>query len=165
MIDFRRGDLVAAAPDFEAIVNTVNTHGVMGKGIALAIKRRFPGNFALYEAACAAGTVQVGSMLTWDSGALLNPRFVINFPTKKHWRGRSRIEWIALGLPSLVSEIQRLGIRSVAVPPLGCGNGGLDWDDVRPVMVDILGTLGEVHVAIFEPESDHETLSRHALEH
>src|ERR1041385_482495 len=103
----------------------------MGKGIALQLKKAFPENYEAYKAACKVGQVQPGRMFIFQTGSLSGPRFIINFPTKRHWRGSSRIEDIEAGLSALVSEVTRLGIRSIAVPPLGCGNGGLDWREVR----------------------------------
>ena len=121
----------------EALVNTVNCVGVMGRGVALAYKRRFPANFKAYKAACEWGEVELGRMFVFETGELM-PRFIINFPTKQHWRGRSRLADIDRGLSALVTEIERRGIRSIALPPLGCGLGGLDWNDVKP---RIHGTL------------------------
>lgn len=130
MIEDARGNLLQA--DAEALVNTVNTVGSMGKGIALQFKQAFPGNFAAYAQAVKRGEVQPGRMFVWSAGLVTNPRYIVNFPTKRHWRGRSRIEDIEAGLTALVQEIRRLGIRSIAVPPLGCGNGGLEWSGGAP---------------------------------
>jgi O-acetyl-ADP-ribose deacetylase (regulator of RNase III) len=118
----------------DAIVNTVNCVGVMGKGIALQFKNKWPANFTAYAAACKAGQVRPGRMLVFDSGGLVKPNFIINFPTKDHWRGSSKIDFIRDGLVDLVAQVKRLRIRSIAVPPLGCGNGGLNWADVRPLI-------------------------------
>src|SRR5215208_2123004 len=118
-VEIRRGDLLAA--DAEAVVNTVNCVGIMGRGIALQVKNAYPANFKAYEAACKRGEVEPGRMLVHETGQLTNPRYIINFPTKRHWRGRSRIEDIESGLDALVAEVRRLGIKSIAVPPLGCG--------------------------------------------
>ena len=149
MIQEGRGNLLRA--DAEALVNTVNTVGVMGKGIALQFKQAFPDNFKAYASAAKKGEIQPGRMFVHPTGHVTNPRFIINFPTKRHWRGRSRMEDIDAGLKALVAEIHRLGIRSVAVPPLGCGNGGLDWRDVRPRIVSALGELADVKVLLFAP--------------
>jgi O-acetyl-ADP-ribose deacetylase (regulator of RNase III) len=143
------GDLLQQ--DVEAIVNTVNTVGVMGKGIALQFKQKWPENFRAYEKACKRGEVQPGKMFIYDAGGLLKPRYIINFPTKRHWRGKSRIEDIEAGLEDLIHQIRRLGIRSIALPPLGCGNGGLDWDDVRPGIERAFAGLPEVDVRLFAP--------------
>jgi O-acetyl-ADP-ribose deacetylase (regulator of RNase III) len=135
----------------EAIVNTVNCVGIMGKGIALQFKRKWPANFRAYEAACEAGQVVPGKMFIFDAGGLLRPRYIINFPTKQHWRGDSKLEFVEQGLVDLVRQIKLLGIKSVAVPPLGCGNGGLDWEDVRPRIEAALAPLGGLQVKLFAP--------------
>ncbi len=150
MIAYRHGNLLEA--DAEALVNTVNCVGVMGKGIALQFKQAFPDNFRAYARACRAGEVQLGRMLTVATDRLTNPRYIINFPTKRHWRGKSRLEDITAGLDALLAEVRRLGIRSIAVPPLGCGNGGLDWAEVRPLIEAALGDLPEVQVFVYEPQ-------------
>ena len=116
MIEFKTGDILQA--DAEALVNTVNCVGVMGRGIALQFKQAFPDNFNAYEAACARKEMQPGRMFVTETGFLANPKYIINFPTKRHWRGKSRIEDIEAGLKALVDEIRKLGIRSIAVPPL-----------------------------------------------
>jgi O-acetyl-ADP-ribose deacetylase (regulator of RNase III) len=149
MIDIARGNLLMA--DAEALVNTVNCVGYMGKGIALQFKQAFPANFKAYEAACAADQVMPGRMLIHDNGGLVNPRWIINFPTKRHWRGKSRLDDIASGLKALVADVQRLDIRSIAVPPLGCGLGGLDWAVVRPMIEAAFSALPNVKVLLFEP--------------
>jgi O-acetyl-ADP-ribose deacetylase (regulator of RNase III) len=149
MIEEAEGNLLEA--DAEALVNTVNTVGHMGKGIALQFKQAYPDNFVAYARAVKGGEVQAGRMFVVPTGLLTNPRYIINFPTKRHWRGRSRIEDIDAGLEALVEEIKRLGIRSVAVPPLGCGNGGLDWRDVEPKIRRALGRLSDVRVLLFAP--------------
>jgi len=149
MIEDARGNLLEA--DAEALVNTVNTVGYMGKGIALQFKQAFPDNFRQYARAVKKGEVKPGRMLVVPTGFVTNPRYIINFPTKRHWRGGSRIEDIEAGLEALVGEIKRLGIRSVAVPPLGCGNGGLDWRDVKPRIVRALQDLPGVRVLLFAP--------------
>lgn len=143
------GDLLSQKVD--AIVNTVNCVGVMGKGIALQFKRKWPANFRAYEAACKAGEVEPGRMFIYDAGGLLKPRYIINFPTKRHWRGKSEIGFITEGLADLVRQIEDLNIKSIAVPPLGCGNGGLDWNDVRPLIEDALGDIPGVDVRLFPP--------------
>src|SRR6266850_4231018 len=133
MIELKRGDILEAKAD--ALVNTVNCVGVMGRGIALQFRKAFPENFKVYEAACERKEVEPGTMLVFETGRLTGPRYIINFPTKRHWKGKSRMEDIDAGLPALVEEIKKRGIRSVAVPPLGCGLGGLNWNDVRPRIV------------------------------
>ena len=149
MIEEGRGNLLQA--DAEALVNTVNTVGYMGKGIALQFKQAYPENFRVYAQAAQKGELQPGRMLVVPTGFVTNPRYVINFPTKRHWRGRSRIEDIESGLEALVAEIKRLRLRSIAVPPLGCGNGGLDWRDVRPKILRALEAVPDVRVLLFAP--------------
>lgn len=149
MIELTRGNLLEAPA--EALVNTVNCVGYMGKGIALQFKQAFPANFKHYETACHAGDMAPGKMMIHDNGGLVNPRYIINFPTKRHWKGKSRIEDIESGLKALVADVQRLGIRSIAVPPLGCGLGGLEWRVVRPMIEQAFAGLPDVHVLLFEP--------------
>ena len=122
-IDFRTGDILQA--DAEALVNAVNCVGIMGRGIALQFKNAFPENFKAYEAACAREEVQPGRMFVCETSCLANPKYIVNFPTKRHWRGKSRIEDIEAGLKALVGEIRTRGIRSIAVPALGSGLGGV----------------------------------------
>jgi O-acetyl-ADP-ribose deacetylase (regulator of RNase III) len=150
VIKLTQGDLLKQ-DDVDAIVNTVNCVGVMGKGIALQFKNKWPANFIAYAAACKAGQVRPGRMFVFDAGGLIKPNFIINFPTKDHWRGSSKIEFIRDGLVDLVAQVKRLGIRSIAVPPLGCGNGGLDWADVRPVIEAAFEALPDMEVRLFEP--------------
>lgn len=149
MIEITHGNLLTAEVD--ALVNTVNCIGYMGKGIALQFKQAVPANFKAYEAACAVGEVVPGRMLIHDNGGLVSPRWIINFPTKRHWRGKSRLEDVAAGLQTLIADVQRLGIRSIAVPPLGCGLGGLDWAVVRPMIEHAFDALPDVRVQLFEP--------------
>ena len=149
MIHYRTGDVLNA--DAEALVNTVNCVGVMGRGVALAFKKAFPDNFKAYERACGRDDVQPGRMFVFETGHLANPKYIINFPTKRHWRGKSRLEDIEAGLLALVGEIRQRGIRSVALPPLGSGLGGLDWRDVRPRIAAALGSLEGVEVIVYEP--------------
>jgi O-acetyl-ADP-ribose deacetylase (regulator of RNase III) len=148
-VNLTNGDLLQQ--DVDAIVNTVNTVGIMGKGIALQFKQKWPENFKAYAKACKAGEVQPGKMFIYDAGGLLKPRYIINFPTKRHWRGKSQIEDIDAGLKDLVRDVKELGIRSIALPPLGCGNGGLDWEDVRPRIERAFAALPEVDVRLFAP--------------
>jgi O-acetyl-ADP-ribose deacetylase (regulator of RNase III) len=146
-IERGQGNLLTAQVD--ALVNTVNTVGVMGKGLALQFKNAFPENFASYERACKAGEVVTGRMHVVRR--LAAPRFIINFPTKQHWRQPSKLEYVRDGLRDLGTQIRTLGIASIAVPPLGCGNGGLDWDDVKPLILDAFVGLPDVRVILFEP--------------
>ncbi|WP_431782603.1 type II toxin-antitoxin system antitoxin DNA ADP-ribosyl glycohydrolase DarG [Streptomyces chumphonensis] len=150
MITYAEGNLLAA--EVVALVNTVNTVGVMGKGIALQFKRAFPDNFEAYARACAAQEVRPGAMHVHTRGTASKPRYVINFPTKRHWRSPSRMEDIRAGLRDLRRVIAELRIESIAVPPLGCGNGGLSWEDVHPLIVDALGDLSDVDVRLYAPD-------------
>lgn len=150
MIEITEGNLLNAPVD--ALVNTVNTEGVMGKGIALQFKQAYPQMFRAYAKACKAGEVRLGKMDIHDLGGLIEgPRWIINFPTKGHWRARSRKSDIEAGLQDLVAAIQRLSIRSIAVPPLGCGHGGLNWAEVRPLIESALGRLPDVRILLFAP--------------
>lgn len=135
----------------EALVNTVNCVGVMGRGIALQFRKEFPENYKAYKAACDQHQLQPGTMFSFDLRSLENPHFVINFPTKRHWKGKSHLEDIQRGLVSLVEEIRRRGIRSIAIPPLGCGLGGLDWSTVRPLIEAAFQPLPDVQVLLYEP--------------
>lgn len=152
MIEFKTGDILSEKT--EAVVNTVNCVGSMGRGIALQFKKAWPENFKAYAAACRRGEMQPGRMFVFETGRLTNPRYIINFPTKRHWRGKSRIEDIEAGLVALVQEIQRLGIRSIAIPPLGAGLGGLEWSEVRPRIERAFGDLKDLRVVVFEPSGD-----------
>ncbi len=149
MIERTVGDILRA--DAEALVNTVNCVGIMGRGIALQFKNEFPYNYEIYRRACRFGEVEPGKMLVVDLQRLENPRFIINFPTKRHWRGKSKIEDIQAGLGALVKEVQKLRITSLAIPPLGCGLGGLRWSEVRPLIDEAFQPLGHVRVLLFEP--------------
>ena len=149
MMEITRGDILTAQVD--ALVNTVNCVGVMGRGIALQVKNAFPENYAAYEVACRAGNVEPGRMFVFETGQFTNPRYVINFPTKRHWRGKSRLEDIEAGLQALVSEVRRLEIQSIAIPPLGCGLGGLDWSAVRPRIEAALEQIPHVRALVYEP--------------
>jgi len=150
MIREAEGNLLRA--DVDALVNTVNTVGIMGKGIALQFKRAYPEMFMAYEDAAKAGDLDIGRMHVWETGTLDGPRFIINFPTKRHWRALSRLADIDAGLVDLVRVIREHGIRSIALPPLGCGNGGLDWSLVAPHIWDALAPLaGDVDVLVYPP--------------
>jgi len=150
-IRYEHGDLLSAPA--EAVVNTVNTRGVMGKGIALQVKQRWPEVDRAYRAASKRGEVTLGHMHLVERGGLGDgPRFVINFPTKDHWRSRSKLSDIEAGLVDLRTTIEKLGLRSIAIPPLGCGNGGLDWADVRPLIDAALDDLDCVDVIVYPPE-------------
>jgi O-acetyl-ADP-ribose deacetylase (regulator of RNase III) len=159
MIRFTQGNLLEAKA--EAIVNTVNTVGVMGKGIALMFKEAFPENFRLYKEACETKSVRIGRVFATERRDFLSgPRWIINFPTKEHWRAPSRLEWIREGLIDLRRFIEDHAIRSVALPPLGSGNGGLNWRDVRPVIVEALEVLQDVTVIVYEPTKEYQNVSK-----
>ena len=149
MIEFKTGNILTE--DAEALVNTVNCVGFMGRGIALQFKKVFPENFKSYAAACKRKDVQPGRMFVFETGQLTNPRYIINFPTKRHWRGKSRMEDIDTGLAALGQEIRSRNIRSIAIPPLGSGLGGLDWSEVRPCIEKMLAQFSDLTAVVFEP--------------
>lgn len=149
MIEFKTGDILTE--DAEALVNTVNCVGFMGRGIALQFKNSFPDNFKSYADACKRKDVQPGRMFVFETGQLANPRYIINFPTKRHWRGKSRMEDIDAGLVALAEAIRSYNIQSIAIPPLGSGLGGLNWSDVRPRVEKMLGQFNDLEAVVFEP--------------
>ncbi|MGO8879247.1 MAG: macro domain-containing protein [Desulfomonilaceae bacterium] len=149
MIQRTKGNLLEA--DAEALVNTVNCVGVMGKGIALQFKIAFPENFKEYRVACKAGQVVLGRMFTHTTSSLSNPKYIINFPTKLHWKNKSRLEDIKSGLENLGNEVRRLGVKSIAIPPLGCGAGGLAWRVVGPLIESAFVDVPHVTVILYEP--------------
>lgn len=149
----KKGDMFSEP--VEALVNTVNCVGVMGKGVALEFKNRWPANFRAYKSLCDAKDLKPGQMFVFDTEELFSsegPRYLINFPTKAHWRSKSKMEYIEDGLDALVEAIREHGIASIALPPLGCGNGGLDWADVRPVIESKLSKLDDVDIVLFAPK-------------
>lgn len=158
MITYTQGNLLDA--DVDALVNTVNTVGVMGKGIALMFKEAFPENFKAYEAACKRKEVHVGQMFVSERRDLVGPKWIINFPTKKNWRQPSKLEWIEEGLKDLRRVVTDNHIRSIALPPLGSGNGGLDWFQVRPLIARELESLGDVRVVVFEPTAKYQNVAK-----
>ncbi len=149
-VQLKSGDLLKETTD--AIVNTVNCVGVMGKGIALQFKQRWPNNFKAYEGASKRKEIGPGRMFIYDLGEWEKPRYIVNFPTKTHWRGDSKIEYVEDGLQDLIKQVKRLGIKSISLPPLGCGNGGLDWHDVRKLILAAFEHLPEIDVHLFEPK-------------
>ncbi len=151
MIEYKTGDILAEQA--EALVNTVNCVGVMGRGIALQFKRAFPDNFIAYAALCKKEGMSPGRMFVFKTNRTDLPHYIINFPTKRHWKGKSRIEDIETGLEALIGEIQKYNIHSIAIPALGCGLGGLSWEEVRSRMEGSLGLLEDVTVTIFQPAS------------
>ena len=150
MIKLVMGNLLEA--DADALVNTVNTVGVMGKGIALQFKQAYPDNYEAYRKACSHHEVQSGKMFVFPTGKLVSPTYIINFPTKRHWKEKSRMEDIEAGLKALVEVVNKLGIHSIAIPPLGCGSGGLKWADVKPRIEAAFRDLSGIHVFLFEPQ-------------
>ncbi len=146
-------------------MNTVNTVGIMGRGIALQFKQAYPAMFREYERACKAGDVRLGKVHVFDLGELAGgPRWIINFPTKAHWRAGSRMVDIDAGLKDLMETIRKLHIRSIAIPPLGCGNGGLDWDDVRPRIEAALAEVPEVEALVYSPAGAPEAAVHSAIQ-
>ena len=148
MLRYTHGNLLEAGT--EALVNTVNTVGISGKGIALMFKETYPENFRAYAAACKAGQLAPGGLFVTERHDMLGPRLIANFATKQHWRSPSRLEWIRHGLAALREEIAHRGIRSIAIPPLGAGNGGLDWHDVKPLIAEALADL-DCEIVVYEP--------------
>jgi O-acetyl-ADP-ribose deacetylase (regulator of RNase III) len=147
-IHYETGNLLTT--DVDALVNTVNTRGIMGKGVALQFKQAFPDNYERYRKACQRGEVRLGHMFVVETGRL-RPRLIINFPTKNHWRSRSKLPDIERGLEALQVVIRESNVESIALPALGCGNGGLAWDDVRPLIEEYLGDLLDVNVVVYPP--------------
>jgi O-acetyl-ADP-ribose deacetylase (regulator of RNase III) len=151
-LEIATGDLLEQRVD--AIVNTVNIVGVMGKGIALQFRRKWPANYKAYEAACKRKEVVPCKMFVFDNGGLVEPKYIINFPTKRHWRQPSRMSDIVCGLVDLVHQVKELKIKSIAIPPLGCGNGGLNWSEVKPLIEAAFEKLPDVDVKLFAPTTD-----------
>lgn len=158
MITFTQGNLLDAQTD--VLVNTVNTVGVMGKGIALMFKERFPKNMAEYNSACKLDLVHTGKMFVTKTGDLVPPYWIVNFPTKQHWKNRSQLEWIDKGLDDLKQFIVNNNIKSIAIPPLGAGNGGLEWQIVKSLIVAKLADLEQVDILIFEPSLEYQNVSK-----
>ena len=158
MVSLKQGNLLDA--DVEAVVNTVNTKGIMGKGIALMFKERFPENFDAYARACKEDEVRIGEMFVTTSDELFGPRWIINFPTKTHWRVKTQLEWIQEGLKDLVRVIEQNQISSIAVPPLGCGNGGLEWGSVRPLIVGALKGVEGLDAIVYEPTDEYQNVAK-----
>ncbi len=154
MLRYKIGDILSE--NAEAIVNTVNCVGIMGRGIALQYKKAFPENYEAYKAACDRNEIQPGKVFVFDTGRLTNPRYIINFPTKRHWRGTSRLEDVDIGLRALADQIRARKIKSIAIPPLGSGLGGLDWGVVRSRIEQALSSFDNVDVIVFEPRKDPE---------
>ena len=130
----------------EAIINTVNCDGFMGKGLALQFKKKYPYNYEKYKQACEKRKVKVGKMFVFRTNSLFNPKYIINFPTKDHWQGSSHMGYIQDGLKDLVKVIKRYNIKSIAIPPLGCGYGGLRWEDVCKEIDKTLGSIKNIEI-------------------
>lgn len=148
MIKFKNGDIFI--DQAEAIVNTVNCVGVMGRGLALQFKNKYPENFREYQKACKQNFVKPGRMFVFETGELIGPKYIINFPTKRHWKAKSKIEDIQSGLQDLVKTIEQYGISSVAIPPLGSGLGGLPWGLVKNEIIQALNDVS-CEVIVYEP--------------
>ncbi len=158
MLNYKTGNLLES--EAEALVNTVNTVGVMGKGIALMFKERFPANMEAYSQACKENKVKTGKMFVTHTNELVNPQWIVNFPTKQHWRAKSKIEWIEEGLKDLRAFIIDNNIRSIAIPPLGAGNGGLDWNNVLPLIQKHLGDMTDIDIQIYQPTQQYQNVSK-----
>ncbi|MDM7461274.1 MAG: macro domain-containing protein [bacterium] len=150
VIRLKQGDLFQS--DAEAWVNTVNTQGVMGKGLAYEFKKRFPQNHRFYEEACKNGQMRIGKVLVFPTEQL-TPQYIFNFPTKQHWRSKSKLEYIRDGLQDLAQAVRQYGVRSIAIPPLGCGQGGLRWDEVRALIEETFAQMPDVEVQLYEPSA------------
>ena len=158
MITFTQGNLIDSKA--EALVNTVNTVGVMGKGIALMFKEAFPDNFKAYEEACKREQVKLGHMFVTERRDMFGPRWIVNFPTKGNWRFPSRIAWIEAGLQDLKRVISDKGIHSIAIPPLGAGNGGLDWSAVRSKIETAFADMPDLEVLVYEPVAKYQNVAK-----
>jgi O-acetyl-ADP-ribose deacetylase (regulator of RNase III) len=150
MIKYVVGNVLESSAS--VLVNTVNTVGVMGKGIALQFKNTFPNNFRAYSQACKAGDIAIGKLfMSMDSNITTGEKLIINFPTKTDWRKPSEYSYIEAGLIDMVRIIKEKSIKSIALPPLGAGNGGLDWERVKKIIENILSSLDDVEIYIYEP--------------
>jgi len=149
MIKFKKGNILLA--ETEALVNTVNTVGVMGKGIALQFKEHFKENYKLYKKACEKNEIDIGKMFVTSTNRFNGPKYIINFPTKKHWRSPSKIEYIQDGMQDLLYVIKEKNIKSISIPPLGSGNGGLNWVQVKSLILNNLSKINNIEVIIYEP--------------
>ncbi len=150
MINFKTGNILDESS--EAIVNTVNCVGVMGKGLALQYKKKFPENFKKYKSACDKNEVKIGKMFITESADMFSNHWIVNFPTKKHWKDSSQIEFIEQGLIDLVEKIKEYKIKSIAIPPLGAGLGGLPWNAVKTTIISSLKNIEDVAITVYEPK-------------
>lgn len=161
MITYTTGNLLDANVD--ALVNTVNTVGVMGKGIALMFKERFPKNMLEYVKACKLNEVVIGKMFITETNELISPRWIVNFPTKQHWRNPSELSWVKEGLIDLRKFILSNNVKSIAIPPLGAGNGGLNWEEVKPLIEKTLSDIEGCNIVIFEPIKKYQSITKYNL--
>lgn len=149
MITETEGDLLAAR--VQALVNPVNTVGVMGKGLALQFRRAYPAMFKSYLQALQQRTLRIGTVQVWPTGRTSPPLWIINVPTKQHWRQPSRLAYVQSGLAALVEAVNQHAISSIAVPALGCGNGGLPWEQVRQLIAQTFANLPDLDVRLYRP--------------
>ncbi|MDE6730834.1 MAG: macro domain-containing protein [Oscillospiraceae bacterium] len=154
MFHFVTGDLLQS--DAYALVNTVNCEGYMGKGIAYQFKLRFPEMNTAYVKKCKGGELVPGTLHCYET----ENHLIINFPTKNKWREKSRIEYISSGLEELVNQIQSRQISSIAIPPLGSGNGGLNWSEVKKLMLAKLKSIEKTtEIYIYEPSRNYQAVA------
>lgn len=150
-IEFREGDMFASGA--AVFVNAVNCVGVMGKGVALQFKHRFPHYYAAYLSACLGGLIRPGD--AWLCPSISGEPTIISIATKNHWRDPSQIDWVRMGAARLADHLRELRPVSIAVPALGCGNGGLAWEDVVPVLCAALADTGTTPVLLYPPGAPH----------
>lgn len=150
MIEIKQKGYLLNEP-VDALVNAVNCVGVMGKGIALQFKKKFPNNFKAYQEACGKNEIKIGKVFFTENRDLFQPKYIINFPTKIHWNEQSRLEYIEKGMDDLIEKIKNLKIKSIALPALGCGNGGLEWKNIKEIMIRKLEKINDIKVILFEP--------------
>jgi O-acetyl-ADP-ribose deacetylase (regulator of RNase III) len=146
VVTFVKGDIFKSPA--QVLTNTVNCVGVMGKGVALEFKNRYPQMFGDYKSKCDQGKVKPGQPYLWEDDSAQ----VLNFPTKRHWRDSSLLQDVEDGLKYLAASYEQMGIQSIAMPALGCGLGGLEWSEVQPLFVKYMGTLPDLDVYVYEPQ-------------
>ena len=152
MIEFVKGNIFSS--NVEALVNPINCVGVMGKGLALQFKNKYYNMFIEYQLLCKNDKIKVGKMYVYDTGLLDNPKYIINFPTKTHWRNPSEYKYIRDGMDDLVKVIKNKNIKSIAIPKLGCGLGDLDWNIVRATICGKLRPLlNDVEIKIYDNDN------------
>lgn len=150
MIEYQEGNLTENGA--KALVNTVNCVGVMGKGIALSFKKAFPSYFEEYKSMCGENLIHAGHVYVHPTNKLIGPKYLISFATKHHWQNPSKMRWVVNGLKELVILVREFEIKSIAIPALGCGNGGLNWNEVRPLIEFAFSDMPDVHVIIYPPK-------------